>query len=525
MNFSKPDIRNLIGKLPCVVYRFDIRTGAPVFIGEGVREICGYSAEEILRGAPGWLDLIVPRDKPRVCKDFAVSGKRSQSSMEYRLRHKSGRHVWVLDQSTIVYDEGRAVWRDGMLMSIRTTARTKAEVANLDLQFKLEEFKGAIDAATIVSIADLKGTIKYANAKFMEISGYSLNELVGKKHSIINSGYHAPAFWQEMWETISNGNIWRGEVRNRRKDGTFYWVDTFIIPLRNRKNTIFEYLSIRSDITDKKENEIRLHRTLRKAKESDQLKSTFLANISHEIRTPMNAIMGFAELLGMARRDLSEKKRVEFTRLILERSQDLLNVVNNILDISKIEAGQISCLPVAGNVNEMFDRLSQRFRAETIHLKKSRVVVSAVNGLKGEENNIVIDFQRLTQVLYNLLTNASKFTKEGSIEFGCRLSEPGVLEFWVKDTGIGIPGDKLETVFLPFRQADDTIHTRFGGSGLGLAISKGFVELLGGRIYAESTPGKGSTFYFTIPYVPVKPVHRGPHSSSLSTDFPSSALL
>jgi signal transduction histidine kinase len=304
-----------------------------------------------------------------------------------------------------------------------------------------------------------------------------------------------------MWKTISKGNIWRAEVKNKRKDGTFYWVDTFIIPLRNIDNEIVEYLSIRNNITDKKENEINIQDALRKAEESDKLKSAFLANISHEIRTPMNGIMGITELL--ERPNLTEQKKAEFLRLMYERSHHLLSVVNNILDISKLEARQVTPVHVVGNINEVFERLILTFGGENHLVKRKEITLRVVNRLTPRQNVIMADFIRLYQILHNLIANAIKFTVEGEVEFGCMLQNPEQLLFWVKDTGIGIQEHNIDNIFKPFQQASESTHEEFGGSGLGLAISKGLVEMWGGRIWVESKVGRGSVFYFTMPFLEV----------------------
>lgn len=242
----------------------------------------------------------------------------------------------------------------------------------------------------------------------------------------------------------------------------------------------------------------RLEEARDKAKESERLKSMFLTNISHEIRTPMNAIMGFSELL--ERPNLPAEKRQEFSRLIYERSFDLLNIVNDILDISKIEAGQVSVVPVQGNLNDFLNRLMVHFQAETNLLKNKNVTVSVVNFLDPHQVDIVADFTKLRQVLSNLLSNAIKFTDTGTIRVMCRKQNDHQLLFMVEDTGIGIPPEKHELIFMPFRQASETIHQYYGGSGLGLAICHGLVELWGGGIWLESRHGQGSTFYFTMPY-------------------------
>lgn len=233
-----------------------------------------------------------------------------------------------------------------------------------------------------------------------------------------------------------------------------------------------------------------------RAEKSENLKSMFLANISHEIRTPMNAIMGFSELLENPK--LSEEKRIEFSRSIRTRSSDLLTILNNVLDYTKLESGMASLNQIEGNVNEFIDRIISGMRAEARYVNKKEVELVNATELKGGVNIIKADFIRLYQVLSNLLINAIKFTYAGQIQIGCKEEDSNLL-FFVADTGIGIAKDKLETIFESFRQADESIHGRFGGSGLGLAICKGNVEMWGGRIWAESEINVGSSFYFTLP--------------------------
>ncbi|MBS1509035.1 MAG: GAF domain-containing protein [Bacteroidetes bacterium] len=234
----------------------------------------------------------------------------------------------------------------------------------------------------------------------------------------------------------------------------------------------------------------------KKAEESERLKSMFLANMSHEIRTPMNAIMGFSELLESPR--TSESKRKEFTRLIRVHSQDLLAILNDVLDYSKLESGQASLIEIEGNIDELIERLINGMRAETHYLNHKEVVLQNSNQLSPERNFIKADFIRLFQVLNNLLTNAVKFTDYGKVSIGCK-DEVDHLLFFVSDTGIGIPKNKKEIIFESFRQADDWVHQKHGGSGLGLAICKGNVEMWGGKIWVESEINVGSTFYFTLP--------------------------
>jgi PAS domain S-box-containing protein len=252
---------------------------------------------------------------------------------------------------------------------------------------------------------------------------------------------------------------------------------------------------LRQSFADIQEMTVLLSLAKEKAEESDRLKSLFLANISHEIRTPMNAIMGFSELL--ERPNLDPQKRVEFTQLIRERSTDLLRLIENVLEMARIEAGRTTLFETDGNVDEMMEHLLAAIKKENRHLQKKNLEFKKVNQLP--ENQLRFDFARVHLILNNLLTNAVKFTEAGFITLECKMERPGVLLFTVRDTGMGISKGDQHQLFRPFRQANERIHKHFGGSGLGLSICKGLVNLMGGEIWFESEEGTGSSFHFTVP--------------------------
>jgi CheY-like chemotaxis protein len=229
------------------------------------------------------------------------------------------------------------------------------------------------------------------------------------------------------------------------------------------------------------------------AEESYRLKSAFLANMSHEIRTPMNGIIGFSELLKNAR--LSEEKRLYYANIVIDSSRQLLNIVNDILDISRIETGKVSLNHEEVCINDLINVLYAFFE---LQIGDKAIKLIASKPLSKSQSTIVTDRTRLRQVLTNLLNNAIKFTNKGHIKFGYQQIND-YLEFFVEDTGIGISEELHEKVFEPFRQADLEITNRYGGTGLGLTISRRLVELLGGKIRVESKPGYGSVFYFTLP--------------------------
>jgi len=247
----------------------------------------------------------------------------------------------------------------------------------------------------------------------------------------------------------------------------------------------------------RKQLENELIKAKEKAEESDKLKSAFLANMSHEIRTPMNSILGFSQLLNDD--NLSPRLREEYSEIINNNGKVLTNLINDIIDISKIEAGQISLRKEIVSLESILKELHSFYNSNTDFIQKEEVALKLNYSLPADVN-ILSDSVRLRQVLTNLIGNAIKFTDSGYIEFGCKLKNKDTLLFFVIDTGIGFSKSKQEVIFDRFTQVDHTSTRRYGGSGLGLAISRGLVELLGGRIWAQSEPDKGSKLYFTLPY-------------------------
>jgi PAS domain S-box-containing protein len=241
-----------------------------------------------------------------------------------------------------------------------------------------------------------------------------------------------------------------------------------------------------------------------KAEESDKLKTAFLANMSHEIRTPMNGILGFAEMLNDDQ--LGEGSRKKYVEIINNNGKILMDLIDDIIDFAKIEAGQIKVLNQEFSLNALLTQVHSSFLSETFKKDRESVRLRIRKALTNEECYIQSDPNRLRQILTNLVGNAFKFTREGYIEFGYELPEDDMIRFFVKDTGIGIPANKIDMIFERFVQADYSRSRKYSGSGLGLAISKGFVELMKGSMWVESKEGEGSTFYFTVQYTPSKKV-------------------
>ena len=259
---------------------------------------------------------------------------------------------------------------------------------------------------------------------------------------------------------------------------------------------IKDVIIILDDLTERKEMERQFVIAKSKAEEADQLKTAFLANMSHEVRTPMNAIIGFTDLL--LNDKIKESERKEYLNLILQSGNMLVKIIDDIIDISKIESRQITICPVKFDISDFLSELHSVFR-EFIRKDEGKEIDLILNIDEDDDTVLVTDPHRLKQVFNNLLGNAQKFTSKGFIEFGFKSVDENHAYFYVKDTGIGIPNDKQNLIFDRFMQIEDCYTKEFGGTGLGLTITKNIITLMGGNIWVESESGNGTTFHFILP--------------------------
>jgi CheY-like chemotaxis protein len=276
-------------------------------------------------------------------------------------------------------------------------------------------------------------------------------------------------------------------------------------------------MNIVRDISERKLVEKELLTAKEKAEESDRLKSAFLANMSHEIRTPMNGILGFTDLLKDPK--LTGDEQLEYVSIIEKSGARMLGIINDIVDISKIEAGLMKVHLKESNINEQIDYLLTFFKPEA---EEKGVTLLFKTSLTSKESTIITDREKVFAILTNLIKNAIKYSDKGAIEFGY-LKKAEYLEFFVKDQGIGIPKERQEAIFERFIQADISNKRAFQGAGLGLAITKAYVEMLGGKIRVESEEGKGSVFYFTLPYN-IQQEERFIHAAVIPADAPENQM-
>jgi PAS domain S-box-containing protein len=343
-----------------------------------------------------------------------------------------------------------------------------------------------------ITITDREGIIEYGNLAFTKITGYSFNEVIGKNPRLLKSGKTPNTVYKELWDTINAGKTWHGEIQNKKANGEFYWLNKAISPIYVN-NVLTNFVSVSEDITEKRRIIEDLVVAKEKAQESDQLKSAFLANMSHEIRTPMNGILGFAGLLKEPH--LTDKEQQKYIQIIQKSGARMLNIINDIISISRIEAGIVDINLSETNINTQLQFVYDSLKLDADH---KNLNLSFTCELPEKEAIITTDSEKFYGILSNLVKNAIKYTDEGTIEFGY-VNKAEEVEFYVKDTGIGISKEKTEVIFERFIQADIADKMARQGAGLGLAISRAYVEILGGRIWVESEEAKGSTFFFTLP--------------------------
>ena len=531
------------------LYDLNVQTGEATVNPEYARML-GYDPAEFHETYAAWVERLHPEDREPVTTAYRnyLAGKRQEYRTQFRQRTRTGDWIWILSAGSLV--ERDAQGRPSRVVGTHTDitplkqAEERAEAARAeatrllaasdrarrallslledlretqsrhqDSEEQLHKLSQVVEQSPAsIAITNLDAVIEYVNDAFTQTTGYRREEIIGQNPRILSAGKTPRATYDALWRALTQGQPWKGELINRRKDGSEYTELAIITPLRQPDGRVTHYVAIKEDITEKKRigEELDRHRhhleelvesrtrqlieARARAEAASRAKSVFLANMSHEIRTPMNAIVGLTHLL---QRSGATPEQAERLTKIEVAARHLLSLINDILDLSKIEVGKL----VLEQTNFHLSAVLDHVRSLIAEQAKAKGLIVEVDGddvplwLRGDPT-------RLRQALLNYAGNAVKFTERGKISLRAKLLEEidGALlvRFEVQDTGIGIAPNQRCGLFEAFEQADVSTTRKYGGTGLGLAITRRLAELMGGGVGFESEPGQGSNFWFTV---------------------------
>jgi PAS domain S-box-containing protein len=500
------------------IFMLDL-TGHVSTWNKGAEQIKGYTAREILGShiSVFYTPEAIERNEPE--KNLQKTKDLGRYEVEGWRMRKDGSVFWANVVFTSLKDAyGELI---GFAKVTRDmSARKEADDQNKDINKRLRDqlvksrsetiaYIHALDESSIVAITNQKGIITHVNENFCKISKYDKQELLGQDHRIINSGYHPKEFIRDLWVSIAHGTIWRGELKNKAKDGSYYWVDTTIVPFLNDQGKPYQYLAIRSDITQRKlaEEEIiqinkdlegkvnlrtqELTAALEREKELSELKSRFVSLASHEFRTPLSAILSSASLIGHYKEWDQDDKRQKHINRIKSSVEHLTDILDEFLSLERLEQGKVEVLRTPFKLVEFMEDMINEM--EGMLAKKDQKIQASYQG----QTDVYLDKKILRHILLNLLSNASKYSaQEKTIHISTTVSKT-IVTISVKDEGVGIPEDAQRDIFSKFFRASNVGHIQ--GTGLGLNIVKKYVELLGGTIDFSSRENEGSVFTVKFP--------------------------
>ena len=492
---SQQEYKNIFENVVDIFYEASL-DGKLLNATPSVERITKYKREDLI-GQPMLIFYHDQAVREPLLKELLEKGQ--ITDFELDVRDIDGSPIPCSLNSRIIFDEkGQPERIVGSLTDLRH--RKKAETRIRQLSTALQQ------SPVSVIISDTDTRIIYVNDTFTRFSGMTPEEIIGTTPNEITRGQIPMAELQDLWGTVRAGKIWKGELEYMMKDERKVWLSVTVSPIFDEKEQVSHFVGIIEEITKRKIYEQDLKRAKEQAEKSDRLKSAFLANMSHEIRTPMNAILGFSSLL--KEEDPRKERRDYYIDIINSKGKDLMRIISDIIDISRIEAGDLLVRMEPLEIVEFMRDIYDEFKEDT--QIKSRSNLQFRLNIPETAGQIIVntDPARLKQVFVNLIHNAIKFTTEGYIQIGFKLISGNRIRLFVRDTGIGIPPEKQKLIFERFRQIDES-HTReFGGTGLGLAICKNLVEKMGSELLVNSSEGQGSDFQFTLKYVlPSKPVH------------------
>ncbi len=473
-------------------------------------EQAGFALDtDVVETPEAFLSALEARDLDLILADYALPTFNGRAALEIACKKRpdvpyifvSGTLGEEIATEMVKLGATDYVLKHNLARLVPCIKRTLQEAGDLRVR-KVAEAQMRLQSAALtaavngIMITDREGRILWVNPAFSKLTGYSSQETLGQNPRLLKSGMQDQHVYRDLWNTILSGEVWSGEIVNRRKDGTLYTEQQSITPVQNGDGKISHFIAIKQDMTERKQVEQALHaRDLAQAE--NRMKSEFLANMSHELRTPLNAIIGFSQLMQDGRLGPVSEAHKEYLGDVLSSADHLLQLINDILDLAKVDAGKIEFQPEPVELRKLIGEACNIVRgmAAKKHLQIDSAVDPAVL-------SVFLDPGKLKQVLYNYLSNAVKFTPDGG-RITVRIAPEGQEQFRieVKDTGIGIKSDDFGRLFVEFPQLDASAAKPFPGAGLGLALTKKIVEAQGGRVGVDSVVGKGSIFFAILPRI------------------------
>ncbi|MCX6290222.1 MAG: PAS domain-containing sensor histidine kinase [Bacteroidetes bacterium] len=420
-------------------------------------------------------------------RDAAVHQDKSDGLSVFRLRKKDGNEIWVEDRGHYITDEhGNILYHEGILRDV--TERVKAEFQLQKSQKETADYRKALDQSLIVSITDQNGIIQYANENFCSITGYALDELAGQDHRIINSGYHSQEYMKTLWETIAKGNVWRGEMKNKSRDGTYFWVDATVVPFLDERGKPYQYLAMRVDVTERKEADEILKANNIELKKTNSELDKFVYSVSHDLRAPLSSMLGVVEI---SEEETTDPQLLEHFGLLKGSITKLDGFIHDILSYSRNSRLEVKKEEI--NFQEMLHDISNHLKYMSGNNRQIELKIHVTEG-----KPFVSDKSRINVVLNNLISNAIRYQNPSAdhpfVDVKIDMSDTET-DIIIRDNGIGISKENQQKIFdMFYRVSENSV-----GSGLGLYLVKEIVDKLDGKIKIESELGKGTSFWVNLP--------------------------
>ena len=517
---SEECLRQLTENITSVFWLTNLEMTTILYVSSACEQIWGYSRESIYRSPDLWLQAIHPEDRPQVLAALnqKVHGTYDQ---EYRIIRNDGTVRWVRDRAFPIREQSGHVYRIAGIVDDITDKRQIEETLRLQERAIASSKNGIV----ITDSRQPHYPISFVNQAFERMTGYPAVEIIGQNCRFLQGPDREQPGLTVLRHALKEQQSCTVILRNYRKDGSLFWNELSIAPIYDAQGNLTHYIGIQTDITERKQAEVNLQQTNEELMRATRLKDEFLATMSHELRTPLNAVLGMTEGLQEEIFGTLNNEQRKALQTIERSGTHLLELINDILDVAKIESGQIELTLTPTTVTALCQS-SMTFIKQQALKKRIQIEMNLAHNLP----DVVVDERRIRQVLINLLNNAVKFTPEGghiTLEVNdLRLpanpddvnSLPqNVLRITVIDTGIGIAPTHLSKLFQPFFQIDSTLNRKYEGTGLGLALVKRIVELHSGRVSVTSEVGNGSRFMVDIPRPATTP--------SLQSSSPQAACI